>query len=88
MFGNEIHAARLYCAKTQKQIAKEAGISMRSLQMIEHGQSIPCADIIAKLADCLGLDLAEMLAIAGNESRGHNEWNEKHKEDKNGKLGK
>ena len=46
---------------TQQAIAARAKISLRQLQKIEHGSTIPRVDTLLALADALGTDLQSML---------------------------
>jgi predicted ATPase/DNA-binding XRE family transcriptional regulator len=69
-FGVLLRRRRLAAALTQEALAEQAGVSVRGLQLLEHGRSAPRAETVRLLADALGLDeaaRAELIAAARPE---------------------
>lgn len=65
-FGQTIRAARTKKRLTQGQLADQVGIHHTYLSKIESGNGyLPKASVIEKLANCLELDLAHLLQLAG-----------------------
>lgn len=53
-----IQKRRKFLKLTQEQLAERAGISLRSLKLIEYGQGNPTIRQLSKLLDVLGMKLA------------------------------
>jgi transcriptional regulator with XRE-family HTH domain len=54
---------------SQEDLAYTAGVNRTYLSKLEKGVSYPGLEIIAKLADVLGVDAAELLKLPEGESR-------------------
>ncbi|MEU6260198.1 helix-turn-helix domain-containing protein [Streptomyces griseorubiginosus] len=59
--GEKVKHYRRKSGRTQVAVAGLCGISERYLQQIEAGQKVPSADVLARLADELGVPLAGLL---------------------------
>jgi transcriptional regulator with XRE-family HTH domain len=71
--GDAIRKAR-FGKKTLRQTAGEAGISAGLLSLVERNLHVPSADIIQRLAKCLGGDPDQWCGFAGTisaEAREH-----------------
>ena len=53
--GNQIRAAKLECCLSQKELAKQAKISLKTLQEIEKGRKNPTYETLARLIERLGI---------------------------------
>lgn len=63
VFGQNLRAARLKSGLTQLKLARAAGIDRPSLTTYEAGGVIPSVMVAARLADALGVGLADLLPI-------------------------
>lgn len=54
---------------SQEDLAYEADVNRTYLSKLEKGVSYPGLEIIAKLADALGIEPAELLRLPSDESR-------------------
>jgi len=57
MIGTSIKSRRKTLRITQQQLADLAGISVNTLYKIERGQANPTLEILAKIADTLGMEV-------------------------------
>ena len=57
---------------SQEDLAYEADVNRTYLSKLEKGMSYPGLEIIAKLADILGVEPAELLKVSGGEGRRSN----------------
>lgn len=57
ILGKAIKERRAALGITQQQVADLAGISINTLYQLERGQSNPTIDVLAKVADVLGMEL-------------------------------
>ena len=57
---------------SQEDLAYEADVNRTYLSKLEKGVSYPGLEIIAKLADALGIEPAELLTLPSDESRSRN----------------
>jgi DNA-binding XRE family transcriptional regulator len=62
---DRLQAARLSAGMSQKQAGEVAGISLRTYQKIESGESPPRLDVLTKLAQAFGCVLADVLPENG-----------------------
>lgn len=61
--GRNVRRLRLARKLTQEDLAGEAGLAMRHLGRIERGTSSPTVAILARLADAMGVNPADFLAV-------------------------
>ncbi len=59
--GELVRAARLRAGRSQKELAAAAGISASYLNLLEHGRRALPATLLPRLAEALGVPLAELL---------------------------
>ena len=59
--GRNIRRLRKERGLTQEQLADQAGMAMRYLSGVERGEENPTLRFLAKLADALGVPLADLL---------------------------
>lgn len=55
--GKTIKDRRTGLGITQQQVADLAGVSVNTLYQLERGQSNPTVEVLAKVADVLGMEL-------------------------------
>ena len=60
-FGNRLRELRAERGISQQQLADMAAVSRTSIAMYEAGKRLPDIGMLARLADCLGVDSAELL---------------------------
>ena len=60
-FGNRLRELRAERGVSQQQLADMAAVSRTSIAMYEAGKRLPDIGMLARLADCLGVDSAELL---------------------------
>jgi transcriptional regulator with XRE-family HTH domain len=71
VFGARVRAARRAKKLTQRQVAEGIPMSPGNLSRLENGEHGPPADeVIAKLADLLDIDVAELFKLAGRDVGG------------------
>lgn len=61
--GDRIRAARLHANLTQEQVSLRSGISLASYNRIEQGHSSPMLDSLIRIADAIGVDLADLVRV-------------------------
>ncbi|MFF9894995.1 helix-turn-helix domain-containing protein [Streptomyces longispororuber] len=59
--GERIRAARLHANLTQERVALEAGLDRPSVVRIERGQQTPTLDTLFRIADAIGVPLADLV---------------------------
>lgn len=59
--GNRIREARLYANLTQERVALVTGIDRPSIVRIEQGQQSPTLDTLFRIADAIGVPLADLV---------------------------
>jgi len=59
--GDRIRAVRLHANLTQETVALRAGIDRPSVVRIEQGQQSPTLDTLIRLADAIGVPLADLV---------------------------
>ncbi|TXS78709.1 helix-turn-helix domain-containing protein [Streptomyces sp. sk2.1] len=59
--GDRIRDARLHANLTQESVALTADISRHSLNRIEHGYGSPLLDTLVRIADAIGVPLADLV---------------------------
>ncbi|MEI5100276.1 helix-turn-helix transcriptional regulator [Streptomyces sp. PmtG] len=59
--GERIRAARLYANLTQERVALETGLDRPSVVRIEQGQQAPTLDTLFRIADAIGVPLADLV---------------------------
>ena len=64
-FGSQVRARRLRAGYTQRALAPKAEIDFTYLSKVENGEADPSADLVRRLADLLGADRDDFLALAG-----------------------
>lgn len=57
----KVLAARKACDYTQQQVARLAGISDRHYRQIEKGRTVPSANVLARLADVLEVEMRDLM---------------------------
>ncbi|MFI6862659.1 helix-turn-helix domain-containing protein [Streptomyces sp. NPDC050421] len=57
----QIRAARLYANLSQQDIVDRTGMDRSSYQDIEHGRSSPLLDNLLRIADAIGVPLADLV---------------------------
>jgi transcriptional regulator with XRE-family HTH domain len=59
--GDHIRAARLHANLTQERLGELAGIDRQSINRIEQGHASPVVDNLIRIADALGVPLADLV---------------------------
>ena len=59
--GARIREARLYANLTQEKLAELAGMDRQAVNRIEQGHASPLLDNLIRLADALGVPLADLV---------------------------
>lgn len=59
--GNHMRAARLHANLTQETVALRAGIRIATYSHIEQGHSSPRLDTLIRIADAIGVPLADLV---------------------------
>ena len=59
--GDQMRAARLHANLSQEQVALRAGIRIATYSNIEQGHSSPLLDTLIRIADAIGVDLADLV---------------------------
>ena len=59
--GENIRAARIYANLTQEGVSLRAGITLASYNRIELGHASPLLDNLIRIADAIGVDLADLV---------------------------
>ncbi|MGW1521469.1 helix-turn-helix domain-containing protein [Streptomyces sp. NPDC001436] len=65
--GHLLRRERLTQGRTLKDVSEAAGISMPYLSEVERGRKEASSEVLAAAAQALGLDLADLLLLAGDE---------------------
>ncbi|MFD6421012.1 helix-turn-helix domain-containing protein [Streptomyces sp. NPDC060198] len=63
--GDRIRAARLHAGLTQEAVSLRAGIGLDSYNRIEKGHASPRLDNLIRIADAIGVPLAELVRDVG-----------------------
>lgn len=63
---DRIKTLRISAGMSQNQLAERAGISLRTVQRVENGETIPRGDTLRRIALALQVDLATILEAGGN----------------------
>jgi transcriptional regulator with XRE-family HTH domain len=64
-FGDVIRETRVAAKKGLREFARELGITPSYLSDIENDRRVPAEDVLGKIAQALGLDFDELMALAG-----------------------
>ena len=67
-FSADLYHARLASGLTQDEIAQAVGITLRTYQYIEKGETIPHGDTLLKLVYLLNLDIERYRAVLTAQS--------------------
>jgi transcriptional regulator with XRE-family HTH domain len=67
--GQQLKSLRKLKGLRQDQLAELAGIDSKSLSRIERGVFLPSLDTVQKLADALGISVAEMFGDDARDTR-------------------
>jgi len=59
--GDQIRAARLHVNLTQEKLAELAGMDRQAINRIEQGHASPILDTLIRIADALGVPLADLV---------------------------
>ncbi|MET7545045.1 helix-turn-helix transcriptional regulator [Streptomyces sp. NPDC005479] len=59
--GDHMRAARLHANLSQEQVALRAGIRIATYSDIEQGRSSPLLDTLIRIADAIGVPLADLV---------------------------
>ena len=59
--GDRIRAARLHANLSQQDIVARTGMDRSAYQDIEHGRTSPLLDTLFRIADAIGVDLADLV---------------------------
>lgn len=62
--GKEIQVLRIREEMTQKEVAKESGLTAPFLSKLERGEGNPTLNTLEKIADALSISVSELLAQA------------------------
>lgn len=62
----DLASIRLERGLTQQELADQSGLTSRTIQRIEKGEVIPYGDSVRKLAQALGLSIAELYSTSAN----------------------
>jgi len=77
LLGRRVRTERLARHLTQQELADLAGLDTAHLSRIESGKAVPSINMVKKLADALGLRIAEMFSdVPAHKTRDHG-WAEK-----------
>lgn len=68
-FGDAVRRARAAVGLTQEGLAERAGIDRSYIGGVERGERNPTLSVIARIADSLGLSLAELFSYSDKEPR-------------------
>ena len=63
--GDRIREARASKGKSLRQAAKDLGVTPSYLSDIENDRRVPAEAVLSKIAGLLGLDLNELMSLAG-----------------------
>ena len=63
IIGNRVRLFRNKISLTQEKLGEKAGVSWKFIGEIERGRANPSLEVLAKLADALGVSLSELLDI-------------------------
>lgn len=66
-FGNAVRNARATAGLTQEELADRSGIDRSYIGGVERGERNPTLSVIEKIADGLGVSLAELFSYATKE---------------------
>ena len=66
--GNRIHDARKECGLTQKELANQTGLAVKTVQDIEKGRKNPTYETLSRLICRLGVSPREPLNKSANTS--------------------
>ncbi|MFE5090586.1 helix-turn-helix domain-containing protein [Streptomyces sp. NPDC056638] len=61
VIGDHIRAARLHANLSQEQVALRAGMALASYNRIEQGHSAALIDSLIRIADAIGVPLADLV---------------------------
>lgn len=73
-FGKTIRAARLASQLSLRGLADKLELSASYLNDIEHDRRVPSEAVVAGLASALGLDIDQLLALAGRVGEAAEEY--------------
>lgn len=59
--GDHIRAARLYANLTQEKLGELAGMDRQAINRIEQGHASPRVDTLIRIADAIGVPLADLV---------------------------
>src|SRR5688572_16586291 len=62
--GSALQKQRLHCALTQAELAERAGLSLKYIGEIERGEANTTLDVLARVAETLGLSSDELMRPA------------------------
>ena len=68
-FGNAVRNARTAAGLTQEDLAERSGLDRSYIGGIERGERNPTLSVIEKIADGLGVSLAELFSYSAKEPR-------------------
>jgi ribosome-binding protein aMBF1 (putative translation factor) len=60
-FGSNLAEAREWAGLTQSELAEQTALSQKEISVMERGMRCPRLDVVAKLADSLGVLLRDLL---------------------------
>jgi ribosome-binding protein aMBF1 (putative translation factor) len=60
-FGRNLAEAREWAGLTQSELADQTALSQKEISVMERGMRCPRLDVVAKLADSLGVLLRDLL---------------------------
>ncbi len=66
--GSRIKNAREATKLTQAQLAEASGLSINFVGLVERGKAIPSIRSLSRIADILGVSLAELFQLPGKEA--------------------
>src|ERR1700756_5497938 len=69
VIGEYLRAKRQERNWWQREVAKRASVAISTVSRVESGELLPTVDLLVRLADALEIDLIELLARMGVETR-------------------
>jgi transcriptional regulator with XRE-family HTH domain len=68
--GSTIRSARLRRDMTQEELALETGLARKTIYQVEHGQTDPRLGTLRRIADAIGVEIADLVGARATERCG------------------
>lgn len=69
IIGRYLRAKREAAGIFQRDVAKHARVSEATVSRIESGEVLPAVDVLIRIGEYIGADLAELLALLGSHTK-------------------